>query len=97
MYRSYLLTFQESNRVPISLQGSHVDVVGSGAHAICDAAARDVFIYQRSEIFIALATLVPKIVQGEESGSRHLEGSPNPMRAGIRMLHLDFQHAVLFR
>ncbi len=87
---------EQAHRAPIAFDRTDVKVSIAGAHRGHAPAARDVLVDERADVGVALVALAPEAVQLAQHPSRDTEAAPNPRRARVRLLHLNFAHRPVF-
>src|SRR5579885_882555 len=84
----------ERNRGAVAAKSPNVHVSCARAHPKRLPALRQIGVDERANELVGLIPLEPNPVQLMENAARHLERAPDPTAGGIRVLDLDFLHAV---
>jgi hypothetical protein len=86
---------QETQRRAVALQRADVCVGGACLDPTRPAPGLQPGVDERANVLVAAVALQPEPVQRVEDGAGHLEGPPDPIRAGLRLLYPDLAHAAL--
>src|SRR5688572_1163927 len=73
---------------------SDVDIALADVHSLRAAATSKPGIYKRANVFVLAASIAPELVQLRERGAGHLERSPDPVRRGLQLFHLDLAYGA---
>src|SRR5215213_8816998 len=72
------------------MQRADIDIGFAGTDATRCATGFEIRIYQRAEVFILAAALLPQPPQFAEESAGHLERAPDPVRRRVLLLDLIF-------
>src|SRR5215212_8114530 len=78
----------------VAVQRADVDVGIAGLDAQGLAAGGEVGVDEGADILVPAQTLAPQALELVQAAARHLERAPDPMRGGVLLLDLNFQHPV---
>src|SRR5947209_4084411 len=81
----------------IAINRTDIDIGTPGSHADSSPALLEVRIDECPDIFIPVLTRDPEIVQLVKNAAGHFECAPDPFRAGIALLDLNFTHPISLR
>ena len=69
---------EQCHGAAITFERADVHVLGPRAYAVCKAAAREVRIHERADVFVVLVALSPQPVQIHQHRLGHAERAPDP-------------------